>query len=207
MLRKLCPILIVLGCLATVVGLTVASHGRKEPHYEGLTLSEWFVTSYQGRQLVDMAKRDVAVREMGTNALPQLMKWLNLPTSGWRTWLFNHSPSVIRKRIGSHEWYFYFREKVFVSNARTGFLLLGPAAAPAVPELAKVATRWPSPNADAAMDALVAIGPASTPTLLRLFSQARTDPLKVEIMNRLCSMGHQATLAVPTLVKRLKAQT
>lgn len=82
-----------------------------EPTYEGQTISYWMEHWYQqyGQRNLEAEQ---AVRTMGTNALPYLVKWIILPA---------HTQA-------DHNW---------VSRALKGFEILGPVASPAIPDLVK----------------------------------------------------------------------
>jgi hypothetical protein len=71
-------LLLVLLTVAFVVGLTVLVwHGRREPGYQGKLLSEW-LRAYRpiGTRTPGSQQAADAVRHIGTNALPFLVRWI-----------------------------------------------------------------------------------------------------------------------------------
>jgi len=91
-------IVMVLCALVVGVGAVAFWAGEKEPEYQGKKLSEWVQAyipkAYFSRYPADAAahskshEAEVAIRHIGTNALPQLMKWINAETPEWRGRLF-----------------------------------------------------------------------------------------------------------------------
>src|SRR5215468_1695760 len=72
--RKL---LIVLAVLAAIIAIVVALIPR-EPKYHGRTLSEWIKDSAPRKSPDPETTRAIeAVRHIGTNGLPWLLKWIS----------------------------------------------------------------------------------------------------------------------------------
>lgn len=85
---------------------------------------------------------------------------------------------------------------------------MGPAAAPAVPDLIKCLDTTNTRQAEDAARALARIGPAAAPALPQIIKLARTQThyssLKYSLAEACRSMGSQASCAVPILIEMLK---
>jgi HEAT repeat protein len=75
--------MIVGGCLVASVVILALWPGEREPEYQGRTLSEW-ITAYSVISDTNSAAAD-ALRHIGTNALPFLVKWVRYQSPAWRT--------------------------------------------------------------------------------------------------------------------------
>lgn len=128
-------VLLLVGLLG-VVFFRLISHSV-EPSYNGKRLSDWVldyeeVTS-QGRS----SEVDAAVRQIGTNALPYLLKWIRYEPPAWKRKL-----SVTLK--GVSDWSGsaiddLSSEKEFRANgAVLAFKALGPEARGVIPDLARM---------------------------------------------------------------------
>jgi hypothetical protein len=67
--------------------------GEEEPLFRGLRLSEW-ITMYNVQPRGQEAA--AAIRQIGTNALPWLLKWLRYDAPHWRTTLVNRMDDLPR---------------------------------------------------------------------------------------------------------------
>ncbi len=120
-------ILIIAGA-ALVLWIFLATH-EPQPSYQGRTLSEWLIAYQNDRSRSDAP---TAVHNIGTNALPVLVKWATYEWPKWRVLLnetamrFGGRP-LLRFVSGSPA------ERQ--SAALVGFEILGPEAAPAIPAL------------------------------------------------------------------------
>lgn len=102
------------ACLGSIVAGESATDG--EPRYLDKSLSEWIpLARLQGELLIPRDLRaSAAVRDIGTNALPWLLRWIR-----------SDQPETVQIGI-------------------EGLTLLGPAAEPAMPELIRLAGDWQS---------------------------------------------------------------
>jgi hypothetical protein len=124
-----------LAC-AGALAIALLLQPRREPVYQGHTLS-WWIHLYQGEHYNIQAQ--LAIKHIGTNALPTLLDWLRYEEPPWRTRLINR-------------WYMRRHVPVFLQNptaynllmgaagrhardAIAGFYVLGPEAYPAAVEL------------------------------------------------------------------------
>ena len=153
-----------------VVAAMVASalQGRAysgEPESHGHPLSYWLEHRMPGKSAEDRNMAETAIREIGTNGLPALLVWLRYEPSQTKTNIMEFLKRMRRTAYGR-----WIPPQLTYENgpppAHIGFYVLGPAAAPAIPELTQMAndTQHPRP-AVRAMMALSAIGPAALPAV------------------------------------------
>jgi HEAT repeat protein len=162
-----------------------------EPTYEGQTLRYWLEHWYQQYGQRNLGAEE-AVRTMGTNAVPYLVKWITQPA----------------RTTADYDW---------VGRALKGFEILGPVASPAIPDLVKAIGR----NGNFPACALGYIGtnaiPALTNRLIEIISISN-QPAKHQSlflssghprenfyvpMNIFCALsfyGTNARPAVPALI-------
>ena len=173
--------MILFACVLAVAVVLLWPRER-EPYYQGKPLSEWIEMtasgsgywSEVGTQSPEAARAAQALRQMGTNALPCLLKWVRYERPPWKdsaAILYRKWDRSARSRrvdgwlIGSAE-----RQ---VGYAFTGFKILGDDASQAVPELTQLAQNSKSAyGRGSALFALAAIGQAGVPPLLAEFSKA-----------------------------------
>jgi hypothetical protein len=165
--------MLVLSLAATGVVAFMLWPGEREPEYQGKKLSEWILVYNSGD--ADSATRHEApqaVRQIGTNALPWLLNWIPNREPPWKSNLFYY----FRKLPPAFQSRFIERSLAPVSQNRPqylavwGFWILHEQAAPAVPELARLAhdSRRPALAAQA-MKCLFAVGEAGLPELAAAF--------------------------------------
>ena len=127
-----------------------------EPEYAGLRLSEWLDQLDRGGK--SQGDATTAIRQIGTNALPRLLKLLQAQ-DGWRKRQFIR---LLRKQtlvsISVRD------EKDKWRLASLGFRALGPAARPAIPELVKLLDK--PQHASRAVSALQQIGASAVDALI-----------------------------------------
>jgi peptidoglycan/xylan/chitin deacetylase (PgdA/CDA1 family) len=176
----------------------------REPSYKGMSLTYWLE---QGSDLslpangspdVDVIalrreRTAEAVRHIGTNALPHLLRLLNQPYE---------EPWLKRKLRGLNERQNFFRISVrptvdWQNAAREAFQALGPAAAPAIPDLERLLQS--RLTCSSAADCLWAIGPQSVPALVRALTN-QDDHIVGQCLQRLGDLGPAAHEAIPVLV-------
>jgi HEAT repeat protein len=234
---------IALACLFLVVAGLLLWKGlrEREPRYNGITLSEWLGPPvYTGPlNYMDLqARTDAsvkAVRQIGSNAVPALIRMLRAKDSAFADRLRNLAGRFIRIRhLSAFEWN---------QRALRGFSLLGARAESAVPSLIDIANQDASSRAKC--DALQALGligrPArpAVPTLLQWATNADSElrlnaifalgrihtapdsvvpaltnalhdtsyPVRVHALIALEQFGPEARLAVPALLEFLKTDT
>lgn len=152
--------------VATVAGLLLgclwffARSGLREPSYEGKVLTAW-LQNYDpalalGRGSAAWSATDDAVRRMGTNCVPILVSLLREKDSRTKVWLIAlaRRQHVIPVR--------FVPADVHNVEASRAFIVLGPSAKEAVPDLIKVFEASSSGESrTATADSLGWIGPAA----------------------------------------------
>lgn len=145
-----------------------------EPVYQGKSLRAWLVQLEDADSQVERDKAAAAVRQIGTNAIPTLLQMLREEESPFIT-------TFLAWRGG---WYNPFEIHIWggpsdvAQRAAAGFDELGPAAASAVPELARMLDQNISRECTSCIvEALGEIGPdakGAVPSLLRAAVSAKT---------------------------------
>lgn len=180
--------------LATTVQARAESHQpanqpvAREPSFEGRFLSEW-LAQYTERVWGNWERRAsnagfLAVRDIGTNAIPTLIEWLREPDT-----LAPPNVSADRSML-----------------VGAGFEILGTNAAPAVPELARILNESNSTrSAGLAIGALRRIGKEGLPPL-RAALENPVFPYRQGVAASIGSsvyLGTNLTEFVPLLVRCL----
>jgi HEAT repeat protein len=162
-----------LVCLAALATLFALLAHNPEPRYQGRTLSEWHalwtksVEHNDPQSQAQTAQAAHAIRAIGTNALPTLLRLLNQQRSPIRDKLEDFvdklPDSVSENTFVQH----LLEEKQGLEPTST-FFILGPLASPAVPQLAALlrATNTDADVCRAAAYCLAAIGEDGLPPLL-----------------------------------------
>jgi hypothetical protein len=166
---KRAPILI--GTLVVVAGLALLvwiplSGLAPEPVYQGRALSDWPVQLTDSDSQAERDQAALAVRLVGTNAIPTLLQMLGSQESPFRT------KYLAWRRGWYHPLGFHLRRLPNnFARAQAGFDELGPSAALAVPDLIKILDENRSREClDRTAAVLGNIGPgakAAVPSLLR----------------------------------------
>lgn len=201
--------------LGVLVGIGVVAFwsGEKEPEYRGKRLSEWLREYRQplgARVPITSEEAADAVRHIGTNALPFLVKWIrddeDMPK--WKAQLFHvvyiwNSPSFPRNQaleIIAHR-------QLLAHNATWAFEILGERARDAIPELIRVAKDGNQLSAFKALMALSCLGQDALSPLLA-FASDRSFKWRMQAISVLGEMagrgGGPAHAAVVCLIEHLK---
>jgi len=200
-------VLLLAGVLAMCALVGALGHSH-EPSYQDHTLTEW-LDEYYSDSREDLAndaphtKAYVALRAIGTNALPTLLHWVaHAPARRHQrlTLLVSHLPRAVADNRLVQRLLEPGRRPYFWHQ---GFLVLGPEANGAVPELTQLMY---APNAQyngfwAAL-ALAYIGPAGLAPL----QSAALDPharCRLAAIQALGAMGANAKPALPALTQLL----
>jgi hypothetical protein len=173
--RRRRVIIIFAVCVLVAIGVVAFWPGEREPEYNGKKLSEW-LEFYENPGMAGQNWRErekeaeFAIRQIGTNALPWLMKWIQCDRPWWRARLINiadrfhvKTPSTAaRILIGSAEMRANYAEGF-------GFQLVGPQAGPVIPDLVELMENTNSPViASHAMYALANIANVTPPLIAML---------------------------------------
>jgi len=203
-------VLLVVACFAVVGVLALILFQDKEPRYRGHPVHEWVeILGGSPRQGVSgaptQADAERALKQIGTNAVPLLLRWFAQepkPSSVKRfvTTLLSRLP---RGRIpGSVERWLTSRDPRENRSglAMAAFGILGPAAFPAAPGLAELATRSTDPAlSHRAVDALVKIGPLALPAFISVITNHNAQA-RFYAMRSISILGTNAAPAVPIII-------
>jgi hypothetical protein len=150
-------IFVLAACVFIAIGVVGFWPGQREPECDGKTLSEWLkicgdnraAINYSQSQSLESAR--VAIRRIGTNGLPWLVKWMSYDTPKWKSALlyskfYRWLPASIRNPM--------VRPILQAQRARVGFDILGTAASPAIPDLVRITDRCPGQSAIYAIQAI-----------------------------------------------------
>lgn len=166
-----------------MVVLSIASQ-RPEPRHDGRTLSEWLLV-YMDRAAPEdpkSASAAAAIRTIGTNALPRLVKWIaSSPSDSSAAWRYRlldliqklPAPAIQSAPMQRVYQLCYGEAQRTRANAAAfgGFKLLGAQATPAIPALCRIAKRRELHDAGMlAMCALCQMDEQGVPPLLDLAS-------------------------------------
>jgi len=168
-----------------------------EPEYRGWTLSMW-IDHRTRASLVTDKEREEAIRHIGTNGLPSLMRWIRYNPPLWG----RVASASFRKLHLSDDFVGERESRGF--DAAWAFSVLGPEALPAAPELAGLLG---SPDVNVRYRAGVALGGVGQGALSFLLSVAtnRQDALDLTVLFAAWSiLGTNAAPAIPTLIGRLR---
>jgi HEAT repeat protein len=237
MKRHILPIALSLGVLGWVAWLVL--RGPREPVYQGHSLTYWLQHYYiqppnvprSGAVLQADPPAVAAIRQIGTNAIPTLLRLTRahdstlklklLALARKRNLIAIRLPNLISIRFaftsvsvsagplitGRHLIDMRFAPAAERNlQASLGFRELGPAASNAVPALIAIYDANISPaSQDAALVALSSIGPAakqSVATLLRTLADTN-NYARLACVRALASIHAEPQLVVPALIKSL----
>jgi HEAT repeat protein len=185
-----------------------------DPWSNGRPLSHWvfLVGGSNGVPAPPEQKEEAikAVRELGTNAVPSLMAWMNYePTITRNPVIFRTAVRLPQKILASRPVQRFLGDPhagELAQNAAEALGILGPAAAPAVPELTRRASvPWsltPSSRRDRAMLALAGLGPPALPVMATHLSSPDGGG-GLWSMACISRLGTNAYPLVPLIVKNL----
>ena len=196
-MRKRRILLIVVGVVVLVsLGALVLWPSSREPEYGGKRLSEWVELYDDGAspQSSDSRKAGDAIRAIGTNALPYLVKWIQ-----WE-------PPRLETALNSIVGKFSPNTTVYVhpvpspDSAAVAFRALGPGAEPAI---GRLTTRLLGPRpqtAARAAKALAGLGALGLPPLLEVLTNTQSTPQCLsDVVCNIGDQGSNAQQAVPAL--------
>jgi HEAT repeat protein len=214
--RKHRKLFVPFACLAAFITLLVLVSDH-EPTYRGRTLSKWLAT-YQADASVTEKYMPVdwrghtptarqkeaaaAVRHIGTNAIPWLLKRLRYEKQPLKWTMLLQYTKFTR----------HLREKIFVqavepyevrNSALLGFALLGDDASSAAPSLLRLAEDEDTDRAYRALGALSCLGERGVRELMAVAADPQS-PNQILAINQFAAMrrpGCNASPAVPILVR------
>jgi hypothetical protein len=170
--------ILVIGAVCAFVGavaLIACLSGPREPEYHGKKLSEWareYEDSFDkrvpgGPSVTTRSEATNAFLEIGTNALPWALKWIEYRRPRWK---YRLAPLFERNAVMlSFAKSTLFRSEVLAEASTDGiFRTLGDKAAGAVPILEGYGNQRGRPNWDQPLRALAFLGPSGVAALGRI---------------------------------------
>jgi HEAT repeat protein len=203
MKTKRLRIIFVVLIAAVVCGVVWQVSRARGPVYQGKRLSVW-LKNYDPNPVTPFATRaeaDEAVRQIGTNAIPMLLRLLQANDPPWKLKVFALLDKQRFIKINP------FHASKLNWEAMSAFGALGPGAADAVPALIEIFERNISKQSrSAAAGALGAIGPAAKsaiPVLLKGMTNSDIN-LRANLLYALGRIRSAPELVVPVLCDSLK---
>lgn len=172
----------------------------REPEYQGKKLTHWLRQMERSPDIEspDWQEAVRALRQIGTNALPDLIAPLQATDPQWKVEAVEWARQVLDKDLSRH----------LVAHDRQislmAFQALGPIARPAIPTLAAMLTNANPDIADAGFQALRGIGVAECVPPLTLVLTNGDAVLRPAAAVSLGSLRGRATAGVPALVRALQ---
>src|SRR5438477_5244871 len=174
--RRLYFLLFLLAVVA-VVGLLVTGVFReREPEYGGKRLSEWVLKLPENLAHPEPHQAEEAIRQIGTNALPYLLKWTRYQAPQGKT-LFYRGMNSIFATLNS-DWRFSDEKDDRKGGAAFAFRALGPQAEGAIPELTRMLNDPKDIDAAAAAGQVLGLlGNYGLPPLLAALTNQERAPM------------------------------
>jgi hypothetical protein len=176
-----------------------------DPRYEGKALSGWLrLADKANPKSSERAKAEEAIRAIGTNALPLLLKWTAAEPNGVQ----DNFESIAKRIVGAKragEWSAtLFGKQAGAKHelAGKGFEILREQAAPAIRRLSEMAKKRGNPFA---LFMLAKIGKSGLPRILDVLGDATDENryVAVDCVSILQSSGVDCSVALPTLLECL----
>ena len=171
-----------------------------EPHYRDKPLSYWVLLNAR-RRADDQYNPAVAIAEIGTNAVPYLLKWMSQKPYNWQKRLrtYRSGNPLLRKCIPF--WATGIDKENRAMSALAAMQCLGPAGRSAIPYLLPLATNSTTySEAEFATAALCNIGGEAIPALLTVAAN-RQALTRMAVIKHLGKSG--SATALPTLIRCL----
>lgn len=188
-------VVLVISALLITAVVTFMARGQKtvqppEPSYKGKTLSEWMTPKGPWDQMAF----EEAIRQIGTNAMPCLLHWIQYQEPEWkkalRSWTVNSRDKS--------------REAYLAHTTQRVFEALGPDAKAYIPELTRLMndTNTPASTSWWAIWGISYMGPEALPPLMNALTN---PPGRLRNMAAIVipHLGTNALPAIPLLVSCL----
>lgn len=197
--------IVLAACVLVGIGVVASWPQEREPEYNGKKLSQWLGAYSRGyskgedNKVYEQEHQAAAnaVRHIGTNAVPSLLRWITYEEPWWTKRLYR----VYEKLPGAFQgfaprsWMFTPRLRAIImrSNGRSGILILGADASGAVPDLCVLAQDPDRIKSRIAFELLDAIGDPAVPALNRL-TDASNANVRTSAFNTLHSIRMRTAL-------------
>ncbi len=113
-MRKRGLIRLLIGILVLIGAIVVLSRREREPEYGGKRLSEWVDELPESRD----GAAEKAVRNIGTNGLPFLVKWMLYETPVWKSKVYDFVNPPLRRINRSWQFTDYSHTPASAASAR-----------------------------------------------------------------------------------------
>ena len=196
--RRRLGLIVVLGVAITAAAFFALR--PREPVYQGKPLSEWIDRLNVGSdEQIQVAEE--AVRHLGTNGLPALIRMIDSEDSWLKTKIMQlaEKQSFLKLPLVSG--------RIDQFRAVNAFHVLGAEAKPASSDLLKLVENGPDAVRCFALCALADIGPdeSAVPTLVNCLNDyTRADYTRFKAAFALGAMGPRAEIAIPDLLTALR---
>jgi hypothetical protein len=193
--------------LAAIGGLTwLVISKQSEPLYQGKHLSAWLDELYSPNRFAtgnDNSKLEEAVRQIGTNGIPTLLRMLRAHDSKFKHKLIELAQEQHLVKIN------FVDARQRNIEAAIGFNILGQCASNAVPALIQIYQESISESSQTSTtSALLSVGrtgKAAVPALMRTAANTNANPVVRGDAARTLAMIHaDPELIVPVLIKCLE---
>jgi HEAT repeat protein len=185
-----------------LIGISVAiRRSRESVIYRGQSLKTWSLQAYRGD-----SNAVVTLKELGTNAIPELLRLLKTKDSFFRQQTWTHLPRLPRRLRQAIARRFPPPQAEAVREAAARSLgRLGTNATVAIPALSRALRDNQGRVCWEAATALAVIGKDSIPVLINALDEkdARVRHAAADALGRI---GPEAVAALPPLVRRLTDQ-
>lgn len=187
--------------MAVVCGLLVALLAllfrgwESEPCYQGKTLSVWLLQGAWTSLRLTSAQEE-AIRSMGTNALPFLVKWVQYVSPPWRVRL-----TMAARRVVGRFWVLFRDERMERARISLACLqMLGPDVSPVMPELVKMMKRTNVIVAVRGLQIVDFAGKAGIPVLMDVLTNRQAYVGVFYLESAMGHLGADGHFAVPPLL-------
>jgi hypothetical protein len=195
---------LLLLCATVALVMIVSLSRNHEPSCDGQSLSHWLVALTDNSPEGDPERAEEAIRQIGTNAIPLLVRYGSYTPQPWRSAAVA-AISAVGKWLGRPWGEPWNRSQARGEGALMALGILGPKAASAIPELTQLMN---SPNdferAKNATFALGHLGGESLPPLMTVLTNTQS-PMRNFAALSLSLLGTNARPAVPILIGYLRA--
>jgi hypothetical protein len=197
----------VLVCLALSLSFIAIYSLDDEPRFEGKRLSHWLAL-YDKHAMTqtdpDFQRAEQAIRAMGTNALPHMLKWIDYEPPAWRRGVRKALPAKLAENETLQDM-IEGEPNRRAAAAMLGFGILGTNAQSVIPELEVMMRDKSAPNrAGRAIFALSGLGIQALPSL----TNALADPQQLYRNRLIFALGFNAPVSgtnavLPALMRAL----
>jgi hypothetical protein len=185
--------------LAAVAALLAFELRDREPTYKGHPLSYWVQKDPAATTLAFADHYTEAITNIGTNALPLLLKWIAYEPSPF------HAKAAHLVKIVPYRWRprLITQSEELAVGASVAFEVLGPLATNAISTLTMLATNSRNDSlTERSARALVSIGPLALPALMTISTNSQVPGRHYAIYFTM-ALGTNARPAIPFLIGRL----